>query len=102
MPFYVITGTLKGIGWAFLENVSKSQENKVVGLVRDKATVDKRVADNLKDRNNITIIQADLTDYNTFERVAKQTVKLTGGNLDYFIANGALMGFINTYDVENL
>ncbi|TLD14261.1 uncharacterized protein PgNI_04411 [Pyricularia grisea] len=101
MPSYVITGASRGIGWALLENASRSQENKVVGLVRDKATVDKRVADELKDRSNITIIQADLVDYAALERAAKQTAELTGGSLDYLIANGAMMGFTDVYDVEN-
>lgn len=127
MPSYVITGASRGIGvsvppihirltnqpqtitnadlhpqWALLENVSRSQDNKVVGLVRDKATVDKRVAQELKDRSNITIIQADLIDYDALERAAKQTAELTGGGLDYLIANGALMSFTDAYDVENL
>ncbi|TLD26580.1 hypothetical protein PspLS_04343 [Pyricularia sp. CBS 133598] len=101
MPSYVITGASRGIGWAILENVSRSQENKVVGLVRDKASVDKRVAEELKDRSNITIIQADLTDYDALERAANQTAELTGGGLDYLIANGVLMGFTDAYDVEN-
>ncbi|KAH9438276.1 hypothetical protein MCOR02_001914 [Pyricularia oryzae] len=101
MPSYVITGASRGIGWALLENVSRSQDNKVVGLVRDKATVDKRVAQELKDRSNITIIQADLIDYDALERAAKQTAELTGGGLDYLIANGALMTFTDAYDVEN-
>ncbi|TLS28500.1 hypothetical protein PpBr36_00652 [Pyricularia pennisetigena] len=101
MSSYVITGASRGIGWALLENVSRSPENKVIGLVRNKASVDKRVAEELKDRSNITIIQADLTDYAALERAAKQTSELTGGSLDYLIANGALLTFTDSYDVEN-
>lgn len=40
-------------------------------------------------------------DYDALERAAKQTAELTGGSLDYLIANGAMMGFTDAYDVEN-
>lgn len=83
MPSYVITGASKGLGvgsandqttagipiansskqWAFLEKISGNSSNNVIGIVRDKAATDKRVKEELGGRSNITILQADITDY---------------------------------------
>ncbi len=35
----------------------------VVGLVRDQAATDKKVSEQLGRRNNVHILQADITDY---------------------------------------
>lgn len=43
----------------------------------------------LKGRSNIYILEADVTKYSDLQNAAVQTAKITGGNLDYLIANAA-------------
>ncbi|KAL4982163.1 hypothetical protein BDW68DRAFT_171298 [Aspergillus falconensis] len=95
MSSYVITGASRGIGWAFLSILSSDPSNTVIALVRNKAGTEKRVAEELAGRTNIHVIQADLDVYSTLETAAAETSKLTGGGLDYLIANAA---FLTTYD----
>ena len=87
MPSYAIIGASRGIGYAFLQNLSADPSNTVVGTARDAAaTAEKAKNDNLK---NLHILQADLTDYAGLKAAAAQTAKLTGGSLDYLVVNGA-------------
>jgi NAD(P)-dependent dehydrogenase (short-subunit alcohol dehydrogenase family) len=51
--------------WEFLRQLSEDQDNIVVGIVRNKASTDKRVAEELRERSNITIVEADLTNFNS-------------------------------------
>ncbi|KAL4993352.1 hypothetical protein BDV10DRAFT_179354 [Aspergillus recurvatus] len=95
MSSYVVTGASRGIGWAFLSNLSSNPSNTVIALVRNKAGTEKRVAEELTGRTNIHVIQADLDIYSTLEAAAAETSKITGGGLDYLIANAALL---TTYD----
>jgi NAD(P)-dependent dehydrogenase (short-subunit alcohol dehydrogenase family) len=41
------------------------------------------------------VVYADLDDYNSLEAAAAETAKITGGSLDYLIANAA---YLTTYD----
>ncbi|KAL6238511.1 hypothetical protein BDW75DRAFT_227941 [Aspergillus navahoensis] len=95
MSSYAITGASRGIGWGFLSNLSSNPSNTVIALVRNKAGTEKRIAQELAGRTNIHVIQADLNDYSTLETAAAETSKVTGGSLDYLIANAA---FLTTYD----
>jgi NAD(P)-dependent dehydrogenase (short-subunit alcohol dehydrogenase family) len=61
--------------------------NLVVGLVRNKAAVDAKLAGDKI--SNVQIMDADLTDYNALYRAAEETSKFIGGSLDYLIVNGA-------------
>lgn len=85
MPIYVITGVSRGLGvsaiesmpivnvirsnrfacgqWEFLKQTSDDNKNTVIGLVRDKASTEKRVAEELGSRQNVKILEADITDY---------------------------------------
>ena len=57
----------------------------VVGLVRNKAAADERLA---KDGvTNVTIYQADITDAAALQKASAATAKLTGGGLDFLINN---------------
>lgn len=49
--------------WEFLNQISSNPDNIVVGIVRNKSSTDKRVAEELSGRSNITILEADLTSY---------------------------------------
>lgn len=58
----------------------------VIGIVRDKITVDKKVAaDKLP---NVHILEGDMVDHVSLASAAKETEKITGGWLDVLIVNG--------------
>lgn len=47
----------------FVRQLSSDSNNIIIGLVRDKPTTEKAVAEELAGRSNIHILQADITDY---------------------------------------
>ncbi|KAL3468888.1 hypothetical protein BJX99DRAFT_242533 [Aspergillus californicus] len=98
MSSYVVTGASRGIGWAFLANISSNPDNTVIALVRNKAGTEKRVAEELTGRSNIHVVQADLLDYETLQSAAAETAKITGGGLDYLIANAAYLSNWDQFD----
>jgi hypothetical protein len=49
--------------WEFMVQLSAHPDNVVIGIVRDKPTTDKKLAEHLPGRSNITILQADIGDY---------------------------------------
>ncbi|KAJ7361144.1 hypothetical protein DFH08DRAFT_685244, partial [Mycena albidolilacea] len=81
---YVITGASRGIGLEFVRQLSANSENKVFALVRNKATAIK--LKNLA-RNNITILEADVTDGKALQLAAAEVSKATDNKLDYLINN---------------
>ncbi|GKT45143.1 putative oxidoreductase [Colletotrichum spaethianum] len=60
MPSYLVTGVNRGIGWAFLRKLSDDPNNIVVGTVRDKESMEKKIADELGSRSNIHIMNVEL------------------------------------------
>ncbi|KAK8025038.1 hypothetical protein PG990_002861 [Apiospora arundinis] len=95
MPSYVITGVSRGLGFEFLRQISSSPDNTVVGIVRDKAGTEKRVAEELEGRSNITILQADMAVYDQLKKAAEDATSILGGKLDYLIANA---GYVSLFD----
>ncbi|KAG9258880.1 uncharacterized protein F5Z01DRAFT_641671 [Emericellopsis atlantica] len=95
MSSYVITGVSKGLGWEFLTQLSANSDNLIIGIVRNKAATDTRVKDELPDRNNIHILEADMTDYQALKAATDKIPELTHGALDYIIANA---GVYTDYD----
>ncbi|KAI0120153.1 NAD(P)-binding protein [Nemania sp. FL0031] len=91
MPTYVITGVSRGLGFEFLTQISNHKENLVIGLARDKAATEKKVAEELPGRSNIRILTGDLNDYESLKQAAADTAAITGGGLDYLIANAGYM-----------
>ncbi|KAI1127401.1 hypothetical protein F5Y10DRAFT_242971 [Nemania abortiva] len=91
MATYLITGASRGIGFGFLSNLSSNPENTVIGLVRNKAATEEKVSKELGTRRNIHILQADMTNYDSILRAAQETERITGGSLDYVIANAGVM-----------
>lgn len=91
MPSYLITGVSKGLGvscplpftlsspsmlttllllqYEFLRQHSSNPANVVIGLVRDKAGTEQKIAQDpeLKDRTNIHILEADQTNYDALK-----------------------------------
>ncbi|KAK4233438.1 hypothetical protein C8A03DRAFT_19494 [Achaetomium macrosporum] len=100
MPSFVITGVSRGIGYEFLRQYSSDRNNTVVGIVRNKPATDKKLAEDpdLKGRTNIHILQADVTNYNALKAAAEDTAKITGGSLDYIIANAGIVTQFDAYD----
>lgn len=90
MPSHIIVGASRGIGYGFLEQLSKDPANTVIGLVRNPEQTQKKVdADGLK---NVTILQADLTDYASLLAAAKQASSLLpNGTADYLWNNAAYL-----------
>ncbi|KAK3681235.1 hypothetical protein B0T22DRAFT_302726 [Podospora appendiculata] len=94
MSSYVITGVSKGLGWEFMSQISSNADNTVIGIVRNKKAADERVSNELNGRTNITILEADVTDYEAVKRAVDQAAIINSGSLDYLIANaGYVLGW---------
>ncbi|KAJ5510008.1 Short-chain dehydrogenase/reductase SDR [Penicillium expansum] len=92
MGVHVVTGVSRGIGFEFFKQISEDQENLVVGLVRDKAATEKKIATELGNRPNVHILHGDLTKYTTLKQAADDTTEIVGERgIDYLVANGALV-----------
>ncbi|KAF4953192.1 hypothetical protein FGADI_6167 [Fusarium gaditjirri] len=100
MAIYVITGISRGLGYELTRQLSNDHRNTIVGIVRDKpATITKISQDaELSRRSNIHVIQADLTNYNALKDAASEIAKLTGGSIDYLIANAAYVSKFDTFE----
>lgn len=83
------TTILTKLQYEFIRQLSQDQSNIVIGLVRNKAATSERLAkDGIK---NVTIFEADITDFPVQQKAAAETAKLTGGSLDCLINNAALV-----------
>ncbi|KAI2616794.1 NAD(P)-binding protein [Hypoxylon sp. NC1633] len=96
MPSYVVTGASRGLGYEFIRQLSADKNAVVIGLVRNKAATEKRVAAEIG-RSNIHILHGDLDDYESLKKAAEDTSKITGGGLDYLIANAAIVSVASGY-----
>ncbi|RYP71766.1 hypothetical protein DL771_004578 [Monosporascus sp. 5C6A] len=102
MPKYLVTGASRGIGFEFIRQLSELPDSVVIGIVRDKVATEKRVLSELK-RTNIHILEGDLLSYESLKKAAEDTAKITGGSLDYIIANAGLVSSYSEYsDVDEL
>lgn len=99
MATYVITGVSRGIGYEMLRQLSSDPASTFVGLVRDKATTDAKIAADadISARTNIHILQADVTDYDALKQAAADTEKITGGKVDYLIGNAGLVSQLDAF-----
>jgi NAD(P)-dependent dehydrogenase (short-subunit alcohol dehydrogenase family) len=98
MPAYVVTGVSKGLGFAILRQLSNDPNNIVVGLVRDKPATEKKVSEELGERSNIHILSADITNYEDLKSAAADTAAITGGSVDYLVANAAYVSNFDAFD----
>jgi len=76
--------------------------NTVIGIVRNKIETDKKIASEISGRSNITILEADMTNYDTLKKAAADTASITGGSLDYIIANAGYCPQFDAYDGINV
>ncbi|KAM0330606.1 hypothetical protein ACHAQA_003555 [Verticillium albo-atrum] len=97
MPSYLVTGVNRGLGWAFLRQISEDANNVVIGTVRDKASIEKKIADELGDRSNVHIVEAELLKYESIQASVTEVSKITGGKLDYIIANAAYISNLSAF-----
>ncbi|KZL77928.1 hypothetical protein CT0861_05688 [Colletotrichum tofieldiae] len=89
MPYYLVTGVNRGIGWAFLRTISDDPSNTIIGTVRNKEAAEKQIADKLGNRPNIHIVELELGNFDSIKESVDWVSKITGGKLDYIIANAA-------------
>ncbi|KAK2603627.1 hypothetical protein QQS21_004208 [Conoideocrella luteorostrata] len=98
MPSYLVTGASRGLGFEFMRQLSQDPNNTVIGLVRDQATTEKAVAVELSGASNIHILRADITNYDAVKAAVADVAKITGGSLDYLIANAAYVSKFDAYE----
>lgn len=86
MPSYLITGASRGLGvsltrccsiypttnpllsqFGFIQVLSSNRKNTVIGLVRNKAATEEKLAEELGSSNNVYILEADITDYHALK-----------------------------------
>ncbi|WYZ45024.1 hypothetical protein EsH8_VIII_000340 [Colletotrichum jinshuiense] len=89
MPSYLVTGVNRGIGWEFLRNISGDPNNTIIGTVRDKESAEKKIADELGSRPNLHIVEVELDSFDSIQKSVDVVSRITGGKLDYIIANAA-------------
>ncbi|KAH8647182.1 putative carbonyl reductase [Xylariales sp. PMI_506] len=89
MSSYLVTGVSRGLGFEFVRQLSENPANTVFGFVRDKEATEQKVKTELPNRSNIHILQADVIDYEANQRAIEYISNVTGGSLDYVIANAA-------------
>ncbi|KAJ7359719.1 hypothetical protein DFH08DRAFT_734567 [Mycena albidolilacea] len=87
MSSYVITGAARGIGLEFVSQLSVDSSNSIFALVRSKSGA--TALQNLQ-RQNITVLEADITDVEALKVAANIVSEATGGKLDYLINNAAI------------
>ncbi|KAK1999874.1 short-chain dehydrogenase [Colletotrichum falcatum] len=98
MPSYFVTGVNRGIGWAFLRKLSDDANNIVVGSVRNKAAVEKKISDELGSRSNMHIVELEMASYESIKNSVNAVSEITGGKLDYVIANAGYISDWSKYD----
>lgn len=82
-----------------LKQTSEDPENLVVGLVRDKAATEAKVAAELGDRPNIHIVHADLTAHASLKQAAADTASIVGERgIDYLVSNAAFQTHFDAFD----
>ncbi|KAK3379092.1 putative short-chain dehydrogenase [Lasiosphaeria ovina] len=86
MPSYAVTGTSRGLGLEFVKQLSQNANNTVFAIVRnpDSATNLQTLA---KQRPNVHIVKADITDPQSLVSAAAEISKETNGILDVLINN---------------
>ncbi|KDN70402.1 putative short-chain dehydrogenase [Colletotrichum sublineola] len=98
MPSYLVTGANRGIGWALLRHISDDANNIVIGTVRNKAAVEKKISDELGSRSNVHIVELEITSYDSIKNSVNVVSEITGDKLDYIIANAGYISKWSAYD----
>ncbi|KAG0653035.1 hypothetical protein D0Z07_0723 [Hyphodiscus hymeniophilus] len=95
MSSYLIVGASRGLGYAWLQFLSKNPANTVVGLARTPAAVEEQLA---KDGiTNIQMIPGDMSSHASMAKAAELATPLLPSGLDHLIVNGAYMSQDNAF-----
>ncbi|KXH54740.1 short-chain dehydrogenase [Colletotrichum salicis] len=97
MSSYLVTGASRGLGFEFLRQLSADPNNIVIGIVRN-AEATKHKVDAELQRKNIHVLQADLDDFDAIKATVNDASEITGGSIDYVIANAAFISIWSSYD----
>ncbi|RYO90777.1 hypothetical protein DL766_006726 [Monosporascus sp. MC13-8B] len=99
MSTYLVTGASRGLGLEFLHQTSRDPGSTAIGLVRDKKVVEERLRAELN-CGNVHIVQGDLTDYESLKEAAAEVSNLSGGAIDYLIANASWQDAITLAELK--
>ncbi|KAL2204529.1 NAD(P)-binding protein [Sarocladium strictum] len=91
MASYVVVGASRGLGFEFVRQISANAANTVIALVRNVESA-KEKFDSELGRKNVHLLRYDLDDPATIPGAVEGTSKITGGKLDYLIANAGVGG----------
>jgi NAD(P)-dependent dehydrogenase (short-subunit alcohol dehydrogenase family) len=91
----VLICRLGGIGESFVKYYASQPNYKVFGIVRNKKSADENLAKN--GIQNVTMLQADITDAKAMLAAANEVSKATGGSLDILIPNAAVAAEKNRF-----
>ncbi|RPD58582.1 NAD-P-binding protein [Lentinus tigrinus ALCF2SS1-6] len=88
MPSYAVIGASRGIGLAYVRQLATRPDTTVFAIVRN-ASASTHLTKATAGLKNVHVVEADIADYASVERAAKQVAKVTGGTLDVLIHNAA-------------
>ncbi|CAF9909978.1 MAG: hypothetical protein HETSPECPRED_009572 [Heterodermia speciosa] len=98
MSVYLISGVSSGIGFALLKSISEDPQNLVVGLVRNTAATEQKIAAELGKRSNVHILHGDLTNYASLKQAAADTAQIVGDRgIDYLVGNAGFPSHFDAY-----
>ncbi|PNP57284.1 hypothetical protein THARTR1_02730 [Trichoderma harzianum] len=86
MSSWAIVGATRGIGFEFVKQLSADSKNTVIALIRGQATAGP-LNELAATRNNIHIIETDISSVSRLEETANSISKITKGSLDVLIYN---------------
>ncbi|KAG4293422.1 hypothetical protein FPRO06_00007 [Fusarium proliferatum] len=102
MPSYLVTGVSRGLGFGFIQVLSSNPDNTIIGLARNKAAAEKKLAEELGSPHNVYILEADITDYHALKGTVSSVSEIAGGSLDYVIANAGLIALWSQWDAVDV
>ncbi|KAL7904964.1 putative short-chain dehydrogenases/reductase [Trichoderma velutinum] len=92
MSSYLVTGSNRGLGLAFVQELLKNPENKVVATARNAAGSEElqALAQRFPEDNRLALIDLDITDIDSINRAVADVDLLLPGGLDNLISNAGV------------
>ncbi|RSL56712.1 hypothetical protein CEP53_006706 [Fusarium sp. AF-6] len=94
MPSWAIVGSTRGIGFEYVNQLSSNKDNTVLALIRNRNTAGP-LEELAAKRDNIHVIETDISSPSRLEETAQAIGKITGSKLDVLIYNAFSMGTEN-------